>query len=278
MIKRLFCNKMILFGGSIVIIFVVIAVFCPLLSPYDPYQINLYDRLQSPCKAHLCGTDNIGRDVLSRIIYGTRVSLIIGVVATLISMIFGLFFGVISGYFGGYVDKMILCLIDIMLAFPGLLLAIGVAVAIGPGLLTLFMALSVVGWAGFARMVRGVVMAAKEQVYVEAARAIGVSDIGIIIKHILPNCVSMVIVLATLKVGSFILGEAALSFLGLGAQPPTPTWGSMVSTGFAFLHSAPWISIIPGLAIAVVVIGFNLLGDGLRDVFDPKLEANESRR
>jgi ABC-type dipeptide/oligopeptide/nickel transport system permease subunit len=263
---------MILFGGSIVIVFVVVAVFCPLFSPYDPYHINLYERLSPPCKEHLCGTDNIGRDILSRIIYGTRVSLVIGVVATLISMILGLFFGVVSGYFSGYVDKVILCLIDIMLAFPGLLLAIGVAVAIGPGLLTLFMALSVVGWAGFARMVRGVVMATKEQVYVEAARAIGVSDMGIILKHILPSCVSMVIVLATLKIGSFILGEAALSFLGLGAQPPTPTWGSMVATGFAFLRSAPWISIIPGLSIAIVVIGFNLLGDGLRDVFDPKLE------
>ncbi|MDI6781867.1 MAG: ABC transporter permease [bacterium] len=271
MIKRLFCNKMVLFGGSIVMIFVVVAICCPLLSPYDPYQVNLCERLQPPDKEHLCGTDNIGRDVLSRIIYGTRVSLAIGVIATLISMIFGLFFGVISGYFGGYIDKIVLCLIDIMLAFPGLLLAIGIAVAIGPGLLTLFMALSIVGWAGFARMVRGVVIAAKEQAYVEAARAIGVSDMGIIIRHILPNCLSMVIVLSTLKIGSFILGEAALSFLGLGAQPPTPTWGSMVSTGFVFLRSAPWISIIPGLTIAVVVIGFNLFGDGLRDTFDPKL-------
>jgi len=263
---------MILFGGSIVMIFILMAIFCPLLAPYDPYQINLYDRLQPPCREHLCGTDNIGRDILSRIIYGARVSLIVGVVATFISMALGLFFGILAGYFGGFVDKIMLCLMDIMLAFPGLLLAIGVAVAIGPGLMTLFFALSVVGWAGFARIIRGVVIATKEQAFVESARAIGVTDIGIIIKHILPNYLSMVIVMATLKVGSFILGEASLSFLGLGAQPPTPTWGSMVSAGSTFLHSAPWLSIIPGVAIAVVVIGFNILGDGLRDVLDPRLQ------
>lgn len=276
--RRLFANKVLLFSGSIIIIFIFIAIFAPLLSPYDPYQINLYARLLPPCKEHLCGTDNIGRDVLSRIIYGARISLLVGVIATFISMAIGLFVGILSGYFGGYIDRIVLCIIDIMLAFPGLLLAIGIAVAIGPGMITLFIALAIVGWAGFARIIRGVVINIKSQAYIEASNAIGSSHLRIIFNHIIPNCLPTVIVIATLRIGSFILGEAALSFLGLGVQPPVPTWGGMVSAGVTLLQTAPWISIFPGVAIGIVVIGFNLFGDTLRDILDPRLKDEMYKR
>jgi peptide/nickel transport system permease protein len=265
-------NPTILIGIIIISIFVLVAIFSPLLAPYDPFKIQLEERLQPPNLRHFCGTDNLGRDIFSRILYGARISLTVGTIATFLAMIIGLFFGVIGGYIGGKVDKLIIALTDIMLAFPGLLLAIGIAVAIGPGLITLYIALASVGWAEFARLIRGVVLSIKEEDFIVSAKVIGASHIRIVLIHILPNIIPIIIVVATLRIGSYILSEASLSFLGLGAQPPTPSWGSIVSIGSNFILTAPWFSIFPGLAIAIVVIGFNLLGDGLRDILDPKLK------
>lgn len=270
--KRIFKNKTTLIGIIIISIFVIVAICAPIISPYDPFKINLEERLQCPNLKHLCGTDNLGRDILSRILYGAKISLAVGTIATFLALLIGFIFGAIGGYLGGKIDKLIIALTDIMLAFPGLLLAVGIAVAIGPGLITLYIALATVGWAEFARLIRGVVLSLKEQDYVEAAKVIGASHIRIVLKHILPNIFPIIIVVATLRIGSYILSEASLSFLGLGTQPPTPSWGSIVSTGSNFILTAPWFSIFPGLAIAIVVIGFNLLGDGLRDILDPKLK------
>lgn len=269
--KRLYKNKATLMGLITISIFVLMAIFAPLIAPYDPFKINLEERLQTPDLRHFCGTDNLGRDIFSRILSGAKISLAVGIIATFLSLFIGFVFGTMGGYLGGKVDKLIIALTDIMLAFPGLLLAIGIAVAIGPGLITLYIALSFVGWAEFARLIRGVVISLKEQGYVEAAKVVGASNLRIVLRHIFPNLFPIIMVVATLRVGSFILSEASLSFLGLGAQPPTPSWGSIVSTGSNFILTAPWFSIFPGLAIAIVVIGFNLLGDGLRDILDPKL-------
>ncbi|MDI6736067.1 MAG: ABC transporter permease [bacterium] len=270
-INRLLTTSTTLIGLIIITIFILVAVLSPLITPYDSYKINLEERLQAPNLRHFCGTDNLGRDIFSRILSGAKISLAVGIIATFLSLFIGFVIGTLGGYIGGKTDKLIIALIDIMLAFPGLLLAIGIAVAIGPGLITLYIALSFVGWAEFARLIRGVVLSVKEQPYIESAKVAGAGNLRIVIKHILPNIFPVIIVVATLRVGSFILSEASLSFLGLGAQPPTPSWGSIVSTGSNFILTAPWFSILPGMAIAIVVIGFNLLGDGLRDIFDPKL-------
>ncbi|MBU1486455.1 ABC transporter permease [bacterium] len=268
---RLKRSKLALTGAIIILLLIVIAVFAPLLAPYDPIRINLAERLQGPNIRHLFGTDNVGRDILSRTLYGTRISLAVGFAATFFSMSIGLVFGTLAGFFGGKIDAVIMRFVDLMLSFPGLLLAIGIAVSLGPGLFTLFIALGCVGWAGFARLVRGIVLSIMQEPYIEAARAIGCGRLRIIIKHLLPNCLPLVIVTASLKIATFVLSEAGLSFLGLGAQPPTPSWGSMVSLGRDFIRTAPYMSVFPGLAIAITVIGFNLLGDGLRDLLDPKL-------
>jgi peptide/nickel transport system permease protein len=265
-------SSTILIGISIISIFVLIAIFAPMIAPYDPFKIELEERLQAPNLKHLCGTDNLGRDIFSRILYGARISLAVGTIATFLAMLIGLFFGVIGGYVGGKIDKLIIALTDVMLAFPGLLLAIGIAVAIGPSLITLYIALAAVGWAEFARLIRGVVLSIKEEDFIVSAKVIGASHVRIVLMHIFPNIFPIIIVVATLRIGSYILSEASLSFLGLGAQPPTPSWGSIVSIGSNFILTAPWFSIFPGLAIAIVVIGFNLLGDGLRDILDPRLK------
>jgi peptide/nickel transport system permease protein len=260
------------FVGIMIILFLsTIALLAPLLAPYNPVEINLVERLQPPSQKHLCGTDNVGRDVLSRTLYGARLSLLVGFTATFFSMLIGLIAGTLSGYFGGVLDRIIMRLVDLTLSFPSLLLAIGIAVSLGPSLLTLFIALGCVGWAGFARIVRGVVLKIKTQPYIEAAKALGCIDLQIIVKHIIPNCLPILIVAGSLRIATFILSEAGLSFLGLGVQPPTPSWGLMVSSGRDFIRVAPWMSVTPGLAIALTVIGFNLLGDGLRDLLDPKL-------
>lgn len=265
-------SSTILIGIIIITIFVLVAIFAPVIAPYDPFKIELEERLQPPNLKHICGTDNLGRDIFSRILYGARISLAVGTIATFLAMLIGFIFGTLGGYIGGKIDKLIIALTDIMLAFPGLLLAIGIAVAIGPSLITLYIVLATVGWTEFARLVRGVVLSIKEEDFIESAKVIGASHIRIILRHILPNIFPVIIVVSSLRIGSYILSEASLSFLGLGAQPPTPSWGSIVSTGSNFILSAPWFSIFPGVAIAIVVIGFNLLGDGLRDILDPKLK------
>lgn len=266
-------NRLAIVGGIIVIAIVFIALFAPLVAPRDPYKIALGQQFASPSPANLIGTDNYGRDVLSRIIYGTRISLVVGLVPTLISMTIGIILGILSGYYGGRVDFAIMILADMVLSFPSLLLAMIVMYTLGASLLNIFIALSAVGWAGTARVVRSQTLSLKNKEFVEAAHAIGTSNFVIMRRHILPNCLPQLLVLFTLNIPSSILSEASLSFLGIGAQPPAASWGLMVSSGREYLFNAPWVAIAPGIAILVTVLAFNFLGDGLRDSLDPYLKS-----
>lgn len=265
-------NKLAAFSAAVIVVIVLAAVFAPLAAPCDPYSQALTDRLQAPGAAHLLGTDELGRDVLSRIIYGARISLTIGLVPTVVSMFIGTVLGLFAGFYGGKTDFIIMRLADVMLAFPSLLLAMVVMYTMGGGLVNIFIALSLVNWAGTARIVRAQTLSLKEAEYVEAARSIGVRKITIMFRHILPNCLPSLIVLFTLNIPAAILSEASLSFLGVGAQPPSASWGLAVVRGKKYLFSEPWLSIAPSVAIMIVVMAFNFLGDGLRDVLDPYLK------
>ena len=268
-------NKLAAFSALLIILMILIAIFAPVVAPYDHLQQSLADRLQHPSAAHWLGTDELGRDVLSRIIFGARISLTIGLVPTLISMAIGTVLGMYAGFYGGKVDFIIMRLADVMLAFPSLLLAMVVMYTMGGGLINIFIALSLVNWAGTARIVRSQTLSLKEKEYVEAARSIGVKKWVIMFRHILPNCIPSLIVLFTLNIPSAILSEASLSFLGVGAQPPSASWGLMVVRGKKYLFSEPWLSIAPSVSIMIVVLAFNFLGDGLRDAVDPKLRGTE---
>lgn len=265
-------NKLAAFSAVLILLIILIAIFAPLIAPYDHLAQNLAQRLQHPSAAHLLGTDELGRDVLSRLIFGARISLTIGLVPTLISMMIGTALGMCAGFYGGKVDFIIMRMADVMLAFPSLLLAMVVMYTMGGGLINIFIALSLVNWAGTARIVRSQTLSLKEKEYVEAARSIGVKNSVIMLRHILPNCLPSLIVLFTLDIPSAILSEASLSFLGVGAQPPSASWGLMVVRGKKYLFSDPWLSIAPSVAIMIVVLAFNFLGDGLRDVMDPYLK------
>ncbi|MDO5417011.1 MAG: ABC transporter permease [Lachnospiraceae bacterium] len=265
-------NKLAAFSAVVILVIILMAVFAPLVAPYDPYTQVLKERLKAPSAAHWLGTDELGRDVLSRIIYGARISLTIGLVPTLISMVIGTILGLLAGYYGGKVDFIIMRLADVMLAFPSLLLAMVVMYTMGGGLVNIFIALSLVNWAGTARIVRSQTLSLKEAEYVEAARSIGVKSWTILMRHILPNCLPSLIVLFTLNIPSAILSESSLSFLGVGAQPPSASWGLAVVRGKKYLFTEPWLSIAPSIAIMIVVMAFNFLGDGLRDVLDPYLK------
>jgi ABC-type dipeptide/oligopeptide/nickel transport system permease subunit len=234
--------------------------------------MDLHSLRQPPGKAHLLGTDSKGRDILARVVYGARISLAVGILASALSLCIGIFFGMIAGYFGGKTDAVLSQFFDIFLAFPSLLLAIGISAVMPAGLTSAMLAITLVGWAGFARLVRGITLSLKEQTYVEASRALGATPARILLRHILPNSLPLILVAGSLRVGGFILLEAALSFLGLGVQPPTPTWGSMISLNRAYINSAPWMVIVPGLAISITVISFNILGDFLRDKLDPRMQ------
>ena len=262
-------------GFVIVGIFILTAVFAPWLAPYDPLAVNIKDRLIAPCSDHYLGTDVLGRDVLSRIIYGGRISIIAASVVLTVVITIGGTLGAISGYFEGIIGTVIMRVTDIFLSFPGIVLAMAVNAAIGPSLVGAFIAISFVWWPGYARLIRAQVISLKSSGYVDSARAIGCKDSRIILKHILPNSLSPIIVKMTLDVGFIILTMATLSFIGLGAQPPTPEWGAMVTQGRAYLIDHWWWSTFPGLAIMITVIGFNLLGDGLREILDPRLQFGE---
>jgi peptide/nickel transport system permease protein len=271
-ISQLRRNKGAMVGGTVVLLFIITAAFAPLIAPYDPLESNLDEALQSHSYKHWLGTDEQGRDILSRIIYGGRMSLAIGVIAVAISSVFGIFLGLVSGFFGGKVDNVIMRFMDILMAFPGMLLALAIVSALGPGTVNLMIALGVYSVPFFARVVRGSVLSVREMEYVEAAKAVGQSNFFIVFSHILPNCVGPILVLATLRVAIAILNGAGLSFLGLGPQPPTPEWGAMLSSGRTYLRIAPWVATYPGIAIMFVVLGFNVFGDGLRDALDPRLK------
>jgi ABC-type dipeptide/oligopeptide/nickel transport system permease subunit len=260
--------------GSVIIgILIAVAIFAPWIAPFDPIRdADLNNYLHRPGGPSLMGADVFGRDVFSRIVYGTRVSLGVGVAVQTSALTLGMALGLLSGFYGGWVDNIIMRVTEVIFAFPGLLFAIAVMAVIGPNLYNVFVALGLVSWTSLARLIRGQTLAIRHQEYVEAARALGASNARIILRHILPNATAPAIVLVTLGIGGAILSEASLSFLGLGAQPPTPSWGSMLSTGRDYLLQAPWLSVYPGLAIFVTVMGFNLLGDGLRDLLDPHMQ------
>ncbi len=250
---------------AVLVIIMLASIFAPLISSHDPEEVNLDELKQSPSLRHPLGTDSKGRDIFSRVLYGGRISLSVALVAAVVSMGIGLLVGLVSGYVGGKTDTFMMLMVDFILAFPSLLLAIGISVILPPGIYTVMIAIASVGWASFARLVRGHVLSSREAPYIEAARAIGCSNGRILFVHLLPQCIPLVIVMMGLKLGGYILTEASLSFLGLGAQPPMPSWGSMVSANRVFIMSAPWMVIFPGLAIAVTALCFNMLGDGLRD-------------
>ena len=271
-VKDLKSNTPALIAVAVLLTLVLTAVVGPLVVPYDPLSMDLDSLRQPPSAVHLLGTDSKGRDILSRLVYGARISLAVGILAASLSMCIGIVLGLIAVYFCGRVDAVLTQMFDIFLAFPSLLPAIGISAVMSPGLTSAMLAITLVGWAGFARLVRGVTLSLKEQTYVEASRALGASSARILYKHILPNALPLILVAGSLRVGGFILLEAALSFLGLGVQPPAPTWGSMISLNRAYINSAPWMVIFPGLAISITVIAFNILGDFLRDWLDPRMQ------
>jgi peptide/nickel transport system permease protein/oligopeptide transport system permease protein len=265
-------NKVAAISGLLIILIIIVAIFAPVFAPHDPYAIDLLSRLKGPSAEHLLGTDELGRDVLSRIIYGSRVSLFVGLVPTLLSMIIGTVLGLISGYFGGKIDFVIMRLADVVLAFPSLLLAMVIMYTLGASTFNLFIALTIINWAGTARVVRSQAMSLKEKEFIEAAKSIGVKDSVIMFKHLLPNCLPSLIVLFTTNIPGAILSEANLSFLGVGAQPPEASWGLMVNSGKKFLFTNPTVALAPGIAILIIVLTFNFLGDGLRDAIDPYMK------
>lgn len=269
--RRLRRNKLAMVGLSIVVLVILVAVFAPYIAPYDPTARVKEESSLAPSIKHLFGTDLLGRDIFSRVVYGSRISIEVGIVAVGISIIIGLFLGAISGYFGNVSDAVIMRFADIFFAFPYILGAIAIMTVLGPGVINIFIAIGVLGWASFARIFRGSILSIKNKEYIEAARALGASNFRIIVKHIFPNAFAPIIVYGTMNVGTAIIVEAALSFLGLGVQPPTPAWGKMLAESLDYIDIAPWMMFFPGLAIVVTVLGFVLLGDGLRDAFDPRL-------
>jgi len=257
-------------GAVIVGVAVIAAVIGPVVAPFDTASQDLPLRLTGPSLRHWFGLDELGRDILSRVLAGARISLLVGLVVVSISSAVGILVGAIAGYFGGRVDEALSRIIDVLLAFPGLLLAIAMVAVLGPSLSNVVIALSLIGWVGYARLVRGQVLRARELEFVQAARALGARTPRVLLRHVIPTALPAVSVQATLGMGGAILAEASLSFLGLGVQPPTPSWGTMLNYGRIHLLDAPHLTIFPGLAIAVLVLGFNFLGDGLRDALDPK--------
>ncbi|MDP2859468.1 MAG: ABC transporter permease [Bacillota bacterium] len=272
-LRRFLKNRAATAGGIVVILVWIIALSAPLVAPYDPIaHLGSANRLKPPgSPGYLLGTDDFGRDLLSRLIYGARISLQVGIIVVLLSGSIGVTLGAIAGYFGGLTDEIIMRSVDIVMAFPFFILAIAIMAVLGPSLNNAMIALAMVSWVGYARLVRGQVLSVKQKEFIEAARAEGLSDALIILRHVLPNCMAPILIQATLGVGGAILSAAGLSFIGLGAQPPDPEWGAMLNEGREYLRQAPYLTIIPGTAIAVTVLALNLLGDGLRDALDPRL-------
>ena len=258
-------------GAALIVIFVTCALFAPWIAPQDPYSIDLPSRLMSPSAGHWFGTDELGRDILSRVIYGARVSMVVGSCVVAASLTLGLVFGSIAGYYGGFIDRFLnVVVMNAFMSFPGILLAIAFVAFLGPGLFNLVLALSIGGWVGYARLVRAQVLAVKEREFVEAARALGASDSRIIVRHILPNIIQPVIVQAAIGMAGAILAEATMSFLGLGVPPPTATWGAMLNDARSHLFDAPHLVLFPAAAVMLAVLSFNFIGDGLRDYLDPR--------
>ncbi len=270
--RRLRKNPLAMFGLFIVVLLIFFAITADVIAPYKYYEQDLIASFQPPSKEHLFGTDEFGRDILSRIIHGSRISLQVGLIAVGISVVLGGFFGAVAGYYGGRIDNLIMRGMDILLSIPSILLAIAIAASLGPGLYNMMVAVGISTTPQYARIIRGSVLSLRGQEFVEAAKAVGSSDTRIIMKHILPNCLAPIIVQSTLGVASAILTAAGLSFIGLGIQPPTPEWGAMLSGGREYIRDYAYMTIFPGLAIMITILALNFLGDGLRDVLDPKLK------
>lgn len=272
---RILSNKIAVIGICFIILIVLIALFAPIIVPYDPYKINVYKVLEPPSKEHLFGTDELGRDVFSRVIYGARVSLKVGIIAMGIAIITGTLLGSIAGYYGGFIDSLIMRIVDVMLSFPTLFLILAIVAVLEPNIYLIMAVIGLTGWMDVARLVRAEVLSLKEREFILASKAIGASSIRIIFKHILPNAIYPVIVAATFAVGGAILIESGLSFLGLGIQPPEPSWGGILSVGKDYITVAWWMSFFPGIAIFLTVLSFNLFGEALRDALDPKKWAED---
>ncbi|MCD4844924.1 MAG: ABC transporter permease subunit [Methanosarcinales archaeon] len=267
-------NRMAAIGGAIVIMLTLIAILASLLSPHDPFEQKLENRLLNPCFEYPFGTDDLGRCIFSRLIFGTRYSLAIGVTVVGITALVGTSLGIVSGYSRGIIDEIIMRIVDIVLAFPGIILALVIAGILGPSFLNVVIALSLTHWPAYTRLVRGLTLTLREMDFIEGAKALRASNIYIMRRHILPNCINPIIVLATLDIAHAIIFATALSFLGLGIQPPTPEWGSMLKAGIPYFRISPHLTFFPGTAIMVTVLAFNFLGDGLRDMIDPKINEN----
>jgi len=264
-------NPLAAVGVALVITFVLCALLAPLLAPYDPAQIDLTNRMEPPTQKHWCGTDELGRDICSRLIYGSRISLMVGSSVVLVSLFLGLIIGSIAGYYGGIVDRFFnVVLMNAFLSFPGILLAIAFVAFRGPGIFNLVLALSIGGWVGYARLIRAQVLAAREREFVEAARALGASDARAVLRHILPNIVQPIIVQAAIGMAGAILAEGTMSFLGLGVPPPTASWGAMLNDSRSYLFDAPHLALFPAIAVMLAVLAFNFIGDALRDLLDPR--------
>ena len=269
--RAILLNPLAAAGIVLVVIFTVMAIFAPWIAPHDPAEINLPDRLSGPAAAHLLGTDELGRDMLSRVIYGARISMLVGSSVVTVALILGLIVGCIAGYYGGRVDRIVnIVIMNAFLSFPGILLAIAFVAFLGPGIFNLILALSIGGWVGYARLVRAQVLATREREFIEAARALGASDWRVITRHVLPNMIQPVIEQAAIGMAGAILAEATMSFLGLGVPPPAASWGSMLNDGRAHLFDAPHLVLFPAIAVMLAVLSFNFIGDALRDYLDPR--------
>ena len=268
-------NPLNILALALIAVFALCALLAPVLAPYDPLAQELGQRLRPPSPEHWLGTDSLGRDIASRILYGARISLIIGVVVVASAGVVGTAIGLIAGYAGGLVDEALMRLTEVFLAFPALILAMAIAGALGPSLTNAIIAIAAVTWAVYARLTRGQILSLRRREFVEAARAIGASRTRIVVRHLLPNALAPLMIQASFDLGSSIIAAAGLSFIGFGAQPPTPEWGVMISEGRNYISTQPWLSLFPGLAILLAVGSFNLLGDGLRDAFDPRLSRSD---
>lgn len=277
--KRLLNDNRARFGIAVVVVMTLAAIAAPLIATQDPLHIDLAHLLQRPSAAHWLGTDVQGRDIWARLVFGSRVSLSVGLISQGIALTLGVTFGLIAGFYGGWIEEVVMRLADVTLAFPTLLLLIAMVAAFQPSMGVVFATIGVVGWAGIARLVRGQVLVVRQLEYIQAIRALGARDWRIMIQHVLPNVIAPVVIAATLGVAGAIMAEAALSFLGLGVPPPAPSWGSMIADGRDLdqLRNAPWTSVFPGMAIGAAVLGFNLLGDALRDALDPKQQRKAPR-
>lgn len=273
--RRVFLGRgVVVFGMVIILAYIVIAIFAPLVAPYPPNVPNLPIALQGPDQSHWLGTDALGRDTLSRIIFGTRTALIIGLIVVSVAAVAGIILGTLAGYYGGWTHSIIMRFVDALMSFPMILLALTIAALLGSGMRNLIIALSIAMMPSYARLMCGQVLSVKENDYVGASRAIGAPNLRIMVRHVIPNCISSILVLITMMLGSVVLAEAGLSFLGIGITPPTPAWGSMINDAKQYLLKLPILSIAPGVALMLLVFAFNMVGDGLRDALDPRLRGS----